>query len=133
MSADEYRGTATEAQHRKTVLNALAHYGWTVIFALPDVSMSALSALANGKRRGGGDGGPKIPALIALLAAISGWPDLTVGHPEHGIIWIELKTKKGAVRPNQRDVIALLRACRGRVYVSRSGDDTIFDVLAGDH
>ncbi len=125
MSAAQYRGEGTESEWRSTVKDAALHLGWVVALELPDAGLGALHALANNPRK------PR-RSLIPFLAAISGWPDLTLGHPGRGeLIFVELKTTTGRVRPNQGEMIALLRSCGARVYVWRTGDPEMLSVLSG--
>ena len=35
--------------------------------------------------------------------SVPGYPDLTLCHAEHGVIWAELKTEKGRVSPAQQE------------------------------
>ena len=39
-----------------------------------------------------------------------GYPDLTLVHPQHGLIFAELKTEKGRVSPEQREWLEVLSA-----------------------
>lgn len=61
-----------------------------------------------------------------------GYPDLTLVHPRHGIIWRELKTLKGPVSKHQREAIALIEQAGGDVAIWRPShwaDRTIHDTL----
>lgn len=49
-----------------------------------------------------------------------GWPDLTVIYPSGAVIFIEMKTPRGVLSPDQLRVHALLRKQKGVVYVIRS-------------
>lgn len=50
-----------------------------------------------------------------------GWPDLTLVKPPQ-LIFVELKTDKGRVRPAQRDWLTRLALCGQEVYVWRPAD-----------
>lgn len=50
-----------------------------------------------------------------------GWPDLTLLRPPR-IVFAELKTERGRLRPAQQTMIDLLRACGQEVYVWRPAD-----------
>ena len=61
-----------------------------------------------------------------------GYPDLTAWHPDHGVIWAELKTATGKPTPDQTRVIAELRAAGARVYIWRPSDaDEVARILRG--
>lgn len=58
-----------------------------------------------------------------------GWPDLVLVRDR--VIFVELKTKTGRVRPEQTEWIELLEAARQEVYVWRPSDfDWAVKVLA---
>lgn len=60
------------------------------------------------------------------------WPDLTLWHPRHGLILVELKSAGGKVTAEQEAVHVSLRAAGQRVYVWRPGDlDEARRVLQG--
>ncbi len=62
-----------------------------------------------------------------------GFPDLLCIHPDHGVIWLELKTMKGRVRPEQQAWIDLLRQARQRAFVVRPTDmDFLESLFRGD-
>lgn len=46
-----------------------------------------------------------------------GWPDLTLVHPRHGIVFAELKGSGGRLDPDQIAVHATLREAGAIVYV----------------
>ena len=80
----------TEAQWQRTVTEAATVLGWKV-YHTHDSRRSA-----------------------------PGFPDLVLGHPEqHALIFAELKTDTGRVRPEQREWLDLLRRCGQRAYVWR--------------
>jgi hypothetical protein len=49
----------------------------------------------------------------------AGLPDLLLVHPDHGVRWLELKTMRGRVRPQQQYWMDLLRLAGQRVYLIR--------------
>ena len=49
----------------------------------------------------------------------AGLPDLLLVHPTHGVRWLELKTVKGRVRPQQQYWMDLLAMAGQRVYLIR--------------
>ena len=56
-----------------------------------------------------------------------GWPDLTLVHPQHGIIFAELKSPSGHIEPEQAAWLTLLDTAAGvaskvRVVVWRPSD-----------
>lgn len=64
--------------------------------------------------------------------SVPGWPDLTLTHVEHGILFAELKTEKGRLTDHQREYGAHLAACGLRWFVWRPGDvDEVTAVLRG--
>jgi hypothetical protein len=126
MSAAEYRGEGTEAAWRITVEDEARKQGWMTLLALPDAGLGKLWQMANRPDS-------RVMAFIPLLAALSGWPDLTLGHPEKKqIIFVELKSKTGTVRENQKKVLELLMRCGARVYIWRTGDPTMLSILSGE-
>ena len=61
-----------------------------------------------------------------------GFPDLVLVHPDHGLIFAELKTEKGRVRPEQWEWIWRLEKAGERVFVWRpSYWDEVQAVLNG--
>lgn len=59
---------------------------------------------------------------VYSIGTEAGYPDLTLFHPVHGVLWIELKTAKGVVSQAQQDWIATIRDAGQRVYVFRPSD-----------
>ncbi len=62
-----------------------------------------------------------------------GWPDLTLWHPEHGLIFRELKMRGKKVRPEQPLVLASLSAAEqdATVWWSDEYDTLITETLKG--
>lgn len=56
-----------------------------------------------------------------VTADAAGFPDLVLAHPRHGVIFAELKTASGRVRPAQRAWLDLLNAAGARAVVWRPG------------
>lgn len=62
-----------------------------------------------------------------------GYPDLTLVHPEHGVIWCELKTYRGRVSDDQRRWLHRLEAAGQRAWLVYPDDlDALLRVLAGE-
>jgi len=89
----------TEAQWRRTVVEAAQHLGWSVLFEVPDnLYRLAADAVRRNPRRG------------RLLPPAS-WPDLVLCHDSPPrILFVELKADRGRVRPDQRVTLARLEA-----------------------
>jgi hypothetical protein len=78
----------TEAELQTLVVDLAHTYGWRVMHVRPS---------RVGEER------------WATATSIPGWPDLTLlGHGR--ALFVELKSEKGRLRPEQLEVIALLRA-----------------------
>ena len=60
-----------------------------------------------------------------------GWPDLVLCRPPR-ILFVELKSDRGRVSPEQRDWLDALRACGldARVWRPTEHDDEVFETLA---
>jgi len=58
----------------------------------------------------------------------AGFPDILIFH-QHGVVGIELKTKKGHVQPEQRDQFMRLEMVGIHTHICRTVDDVI-EVLA---
>lgn len=63
----------------------------------------------------------------------AGFPDLTLAHPGRGeLVFAELKSARGRVRPEQQAWLEALRAAGQRAYLWRPGDwPEIEEVLRG--
>lgn len=62
----------------------------------------------------------------------AGFPDLLLIHPEHGIRWLELKTERGRIRPEQRAWLGLLRSAGAQAAAARPRHaDAVIGVLNG--
>jgi hypothetical protein len=62
-----------------------------------------------------------------------GFPDLVLACPVRGVRYIECKTEKGRVRPEQRRWLAILQASGQRAFVARPRDvDAVERLLAGE-
>lgn len=133
ISAEQYRGLMSEAEWQHAIVEQAKFYGWVVLMEIPDVGLAGLGALISRGKRGEIVRFP-LRALMALLSAISGWPDLTLGNPEMGrTICVEVKTQTGTVRPNQKAVLALLPTCGLPSYVWRPEDaEEVGRVLRGE-
>lgn len=67
---------------------------------------------------------------------VPGYPDLTCVHPEHGVVWMELKVqdpRKGRVRKEQREWLDALSAAGQKAYLVRPADmDRVEQILRGE-
>lgn len=118
--ASKYTGKDGEAIWQERVKELAAERGWIVLLEVPDNGMAAIGAILSRRR---------MPGLLALLAALSGWPDLTLGHPEgRNLVFAEVKIDKGVVRENQNKKLRLLRMCGQNAVVWRPRDEA--DVIA---
>jgi len=109
----------TEAQWRRTVVEAAQRLGWEVLFEIPDnLYRLAADAVRHNPRRG------------RLLPPAS-WPDLVLCHDvPPRVLFVELKADRGTVRPDQRRTLARLQAAGLDVRVWRPRDwDTIVVTL----
>lgn len=94
MKSVDLSDCVTEAQWQRTVMECAAWQGWRV-YHVPD------------SRR----------------VTDPGFPDLVCVHPDRGeVVWLELKTNKGRVKPAQREWLAALRKAGQRAYVARPRD-----------
>jgi hypothetical protein len=131
MGADAYKDSVSEAQWQATLVEQAGYYGWVVLLSIPDSGLAALGHIIQRIKKGQAQG--PLRGLLALLAAISGWPDLTLGHPHlHRTICVEVKTNTGTVRANQKAMLSLLPRCGIPSYVWRPKDgDEVERVLSG--
>jgi hypothetical protein len=118
-TTDVYRAMS-EADWQRSVIDVAMRLGWRCHF-LPDGVWTAL--YERYKRRGR-------PSGIDL--ASSGFPDLVLCHAESGrLIFAELKSQSGKVRPTQQEWLDDLAACGISVYVWRpSAMDDVIAVLS---
>ncbi len=58
-----------------------------------------------------------------------GLPDLVCIHPDHGVVWLELKTMKGRIRPHQKYWIDLLTRAGQRAYIVRPNQMDALEAL----
>lgn len=65
--------------------------------------------------------------------SLSGWPDLTLwSESQQRLVFVELKSESGALRPEQEVVLASLRAAGQEVHVWRPSDLTAaHEILRG--
>jgi len=89
----------SEAQWRRTVVEAAQRLGWDVLFEVPDnLYRLAAEAARNNPRRG-------------RLLPPAAWPDLVLAHDDPPrVLFVELKADRGSVRPEQRTTLARLTA-----------------------
>ena len=67
------------------------------------------------------------------LRSHPGYPDLTLVHPVHGVVWMELKRQKGLVTEAQEQWINLLQTAGQRAGVFRPNDwDVVERILKGE-
>ncbi len=85
--------------------------------------------------------------MVVQMAALLGWrsyhttlsirsqpgfPDLALFHPEHGALYLELKTGTYGLTGPQQDWLDWLQRCGQAAYVVRPGDmDMIETILRG--
>lgn len=105
----------------------VAHRG----LGVPDHRL--LMMIPNGAYFGAGRSARGVPLAVIRSAQmkrqgmVSGAPDLclAVMRGGFGALWIELKTETGAIRPEQRELHALLIAQGYRVVIPRSFDEAV--------
>jgi hypothetical protein len=67
------------------------------------------------------------------LGMEDGFPDLECFHPQHGVIWLELKTYRGTVSAAQVAWIDRIRASGNRAWVLYPDDtDALLAILQGN-
>ena len=65
--------------------------------------------------------------------SVPGYPDLTLCHPRHGTVWLELKRERGRVSKAQRQWLDTLTAAGERAYVVRPSQvDAVERLLRGE-
>lgn len=60
--------------------------------------------------------------LTATAYDAAGYPDLTLAHHELGLLFREVKTAKGTIRPQQREWLRVLHAAGANADVWRPAD-----------
>lgn len=66
------------------------------------------------------------------LGTPPGYPDLTLVHPRHGVLWLELKASNGVVKPSQQEWIDRLTEAGQRAYiVFPQHEDLVLEMLQG--
>ena len=66
------------------------------------------------------------------LGTKPGYPDLTLVHPRHGVIWLELKASNGTVKDSQQAWIDALQAAGQRAYIVYPWhEDAVLAMLQG--
>jgi hypothetical protein len=103
----------TEAQWQAQVVGIAHHTGWLVCHTRP----------SEGRRRG--------ERAWQTTTSVKGWPDLVLARPGAGVIFAELKSDRGRLSAEQRDVLATLDGSAGdgvHVCVWRPRD---FDQVEG--
>lgn len=58
-----------------------------------------------------------------------GLPDLICAHPVHGVVFIELKSESGYLKPSQKEWREVLTMCGARYFVFRPRDRFVADAL----
>ena len=67
------------------------------------------------------------------LGTKPGYPDLTLVHPLHGVLWLELKASNGTVSPSQARWIERLQHAGQRAYiVFPQHEDLVLSLLQGE-
>ncbi len=59
----------------------------------------------------------------------AGFPDLTLVHPTHGVVWMELKSARGRLTVDQEWWIVLLQGAGARAGVFRPSDWPIVEQI----
>lgn len=110
----------TEAQFQEQIVQLAHLHGWTVMHVRRSL----------GRRNG--------VTAWQTTTSLPGWPDLTLMRPTgdgHGeLIFAELKSDRGRLRPEQRHVLAMLADCGQEAVIWRPRDlDHIAARLARHH
>lgn len=102
-----------EADFQRTVTDAAKRYGWRW--------NHTRKAMVRAGR-------------IATPTSTSGWPDLVLWHPKHGVWFVELKAEAGRVSPEQEDVLTSLCAAGAHVDVWRPSilEGRVLPILRGE-
>lgn len=105
MKALELRANATEAEIQSAICEYLR------LFKIPfSVTNADRTYSRNGK--------------VTRSKVYAGWPDITACL--NGRFWgIEVKSKKGRLRPAQKEVLKMLEEANGIITIARSLDDLI--------
>lgn len=70
---------------------------------------------------------------LYAIGSDRGYPDLTLVHPRHGVLWLELKGPRGRPGPAQEEWIDTLRAAGQRAHIVYPTDfDMVAALLSGD-
>lgn len=81
----------TEDDLKAAILDACSVYGWLVHHSRP-----------SRERRDGAD------VYRTAIEGDAGLPDLILAHPKHGVLFRELKSERGHLRPDQQVWLAAL-------------------------
>lgn len=93
----------TEAEFQKTVIDAATTLGW------------------------------KVHHETFSLGTKPGYPDLTLAHPNHGVLWLELKGPRGKIYPEQQEWCDWLQHCGQKSYILRWDQwDVVEALLKGE-
>jgi len=61
--------------------------------------------------------------------SVPGFPDIVAVHPVHGVVFLELKTVKGRVRPEQKRWVDMLNTAGQRAYIVRPTDIDFLEAM----
>jgi len=92
----------SEAAFQQVVIDVARWHGWKVFHPLPAQN-------ARGRWR-------------TAQAGDTGFPDLVLAHPKHGVIFAELKSAIGKLSDHQQAWLDTLRQAGAEVYVWRPAD-----------
>lgn len=95
--------TTDEATFQRLVVEVARIYGWRIAHFPRSLSV-------RGRH------------LTATAYDAAGYPDLTLAHPQLGLLFREVKTHKGTVQPNQREWIRVLHDAGADAGVWRPQD-----------